>query len=156
MTRVWNCGPPKRHVFDLWKKNKYLSHFKKKFVSLVRTTCLTFYPVFLVWTPPVTNSTQWISGITDHHITVDKELQEVNRFTSIVTDMYSFVLVFCISVSILWDKNYLATQVILVFSKGKRFNLKALEVRRILNSGISPNRMEDHLVRVHRVYTAER
>lgn len=53
-------------------------------------------------------------------------------------------------------KNYLATQVILVFSEGKHLDLKALEVRRVLNSGISPNRMEDHLVRVHLVYTAER
>lgn len=51
-------------------------------------TCHTFYSVFLVWTLPITNSTQWISGIADHCVTVDKQLQEINIS---ITDIYSFV-----------------------------------------------------------------
>lgn len=78
MIRVWNWGHLKQHVFDLWKKNKYFSHFQKLFPP-IRARGHTFYPVFLVWTLPITSSTQWISGITDHHITVDKELQDINR-----------------------------------------------------------------------------
>lgn len=140
-----------------------LSHNKKPntFVSLNQRMRHTFYPVFLVWTKPVTSSSQWISGITDHYITVDKGLQEMNRCMAIVIDIYSFIHI-CI-----WKKtnpkasglscwNYLATQVIFVFSEGKHQDLKTFEVRRILNSVISPNRMEDHLIRVHWVYTPER
>lgn len=79
MIRVWNWGHLKQHVFDLWKKNKYFSHFQKLLFPPIRARGHTFYPVFLVWTLPITSSTQWISGITDHHITVDKELQDINR-----------------------------------------------------------------------------
>lgn len=48
---------------------------------------------------------------------------------------------------------YLLTQVI-VFSKGKHLDLKTLKMRRIMNPFISPDRMEDHLVWVHRIHTA--
>lgn len=50
--------------------------------------------------------------------------------------------------------NYLAMQVILIFSKGKHLDLEAFDVRGILNSGIDPNGMEDHLVWVSWVWTA--
>lgn len=57
---------------------------------------------------------------------------------------------------VIFAEIYLATQVIFVFSKGEHQDLKTFEVRRMLNSFISPNRMEDHPVRVHWVYTTRR
>lgn len=42
--------------------------------------------------------------------------------------------------------SYLKTQILFIFSKGKHLDLKALEVRGMLNPGISPHWMEDHMV----------
>lgn len=67
----WSRATPRS--FCLGKQVKTSHHYKM-------TRKHTSYPVFLVWTLPCTNSTQWISGVTDDNIAVDEELQEINRF----------------------------------------------------------------------------
>lgn len=177
MTHGRNWTRLKPSAFVLWKKkNISFNTFLKPqpgIGSLVSTwgcpllwirglvhhygihACQTFYPVFLAGTLPVTNSTQWISGITDHHITVDKKLQDMKRFIAFVMlHLYTSTFICEPSKRIIescW--NYLGTQVFLIVSKGKHLDLKALKVRGILNSGINPNWMEDHLVWVYSVCT---
>lgn len=97
-----------------------------------------------------------LSGFLASQITTSQWMKTYKTWTVILIHIYSFLIVilaiWIIFFFPIW--NYLATQVILVFSKGKHLDFKALEVRGILDSGIYPNRMGDHLVHVHWVNTA--
>lgn len=67
---------------DTWIKKTQLD--TGSLSAIQRSQCITyptFYPVFLVWTLPITDATQRISRITDHNITVDVELRKgMNRY----------------------------------------------------------------------------
>lgn len=98
----------------------------------------TFHPVVWTVTPPL------LTWVTNHHIAVDIELQWQTGKSQILH-----------SGGITTKKEiYLLSQVVLVLSKGKHVDLKALYVGWIRHSGIFPHRMEDDLIWVNWVWTA--
>ena len=54
-----------------------------------------------------------------------------------------------------YNWNYMVSQGLFVYGQGKHRDLKAFEVRRLLNSAVRHNRMEDHRLWVLRAWTAE-
>lgn len=127
----------------LWPVSK-----KSEVIYFIRCICRSKEPTldgsFLLGTKLITNSILGIFGITDHHVTMNKDLGE---------DRFWFEH-FSHSKGKVSPLFYLTPQVV-IFSKGKHLDLETLKMWRITNPFVNPDWMEDHLVWVHRVSTAK-